>query len=126
MSTGLVIWAQQGVPPDLSTPLRSMGGTTSGVWILLAALAGVTLLVFLWAAFLLKRRRHGWRHNSHHSSRNGHNHAPVHTSEPVPAENHSRRKRRRRRRAHRPRNPTLAETGGLPPIRSERPPEPFP
>ena len=35
-------------------------------------------------------------------------------------------KRRRRRRSHhrhRPRNPTLAETGGLPPIRPEDPPE---
>ena len=31
---------------------------------------------------------------------------------------HSRRRRRRRRRAHRPRNPTLAETGGLPPSRN--------
>jgi hypothetical protein len=30
-----------------------------------------------------------------------------------------RRKHRRRRRAHRPRNPTLAETGGLPPIKTE-------
>jgi hypothetical protein len=28
-------------------------------------------------------------------------------------------RRRRRRRNHRPRNPTLAETGGLPPVRSE-------
>jgi hypothetical protein len=28
-------------------------------------------------------------------------------------------KKRRRRRAHRKRNPTLAETGGLPPIRRE-------
>jgi len=29
--------------------------------------------------------------------------------------------KRRRRRSHRRRNPTLAETGGLPPIRSEPP-----
>ena len=29
---------------------------------------------------------------------------------------------RRRRREHRSRNPTLAETGGLPPIRGEKPP----
>jgi hypothetical protein len=35
-----------------------------------------------------------------------------------------RRRRRRRRREHRPRNPTLAETGGLPPIRTEAPPGP--
>jgi len=32
--------------------------------------------------------------------------------------------RHRRRREHRPRNPTLAETGGLPPIRSDVPPPP--
>lgn len=30
-------------------------------------------------------------------------------------------KRRRKRRAHRRRNPTLAETGGLPPIRNQSP-----
>ena len=30
-------------------------------------------------------------------------------------------KRQRHRRAHRPRNPTLAETGGLPPARSDTP-----
>jgi len=30
---------------------------------------------------------------------------------------------RRRRREHRPRNPTLAETGGLPPPRQEPPPQ---
>ena len=30
--------------------------------------------------------------------------------------------KRRRRRSHRRRNPTLAETGGLPPIRGEAPP----
>jgi hypothetical protein len=33
-------------------------------------------------------------------------------------------RRRRRRREHRQRNPTLAETGGLPPIRSEIQPPP--
>lgn len=36
-----------------------------------------------------------------------------------------RRKWHRRRREHRPRNPTLAETGGLPPIRSEDKPPPL-
>lgn len=38
---------------------------------------------------------------------------------------HGEKKRRqRRRREHRPRNPTLSETGGLPPIRTEAPPGP--
>lgn len=35
---------------------------------------------------------------------------------------HHRGKRRKRLRVHRPRNPTLAETGGLPPLRDEGPP----
>lgn len=35
---------------------------------------------------------------------------------------HHRGKRRKRLRAHRPRNPTLAETGGLPPLRDDGPP----
>ena len=35
-----------------------------------------------------------------------------------------RRRREHRRREHRPRNPTLAETGGLPPLRSDHPLEP--
>jgi hypothetical protein len=37
------------------------------------------------------------------------------------AERDSDRRRRRRRREHRPRNPTLAETGGLPPVRNQPP-----
>ncbi|MCX8107768.1 MAG: hypothetical protein N3G20_03080, partial [Verrucomicrobiae bacterium] len=39
---------------------------------------------------------------------------------------HRRHRRRRRRREHRPRNPTLAETGGLPPPRQtdQLPPSP--
>jgi FtsZ-interacting cell division protein ZipA len=38
-----------------------------------------------------------------------------------------RQHRRRRRREHRPINPTLAQTGGLPPIReAEKPPPPPP
>jgi hypothetical protein len=37
-----------------------------------------------------------------------------------------RKRRHRRRREHRPRNPTLAETGGLPPVRTGRPPDPYP
>ena len=34
------------------------------------------------------------------------------------------KRRRRRRRGHRPRNPTLSETGGLPPVRTHSPPGP--
>ena len=39
---------------------------------------------------------------------------------------HQRRKWKKRRREHRPRNPTLAETGGLPPPREHPPVGPIP
>ena len=71
------------------------------------------------------RRRHSHHHSHQHSS------APAEAAEaPDEARRRSppqkRRKRRRSRRRHRPRNPTLAETGGLPPVRPEGPPEPQP
>jgi hypothetical protein len=37
---------------------------------------------------------------------------------------HGGRRRRKRLQEHRPRNPTLAETGGLPPLRAGEPPKP--
>jgi hypothetical protein len=80
------------------------------------------LLALTWAVFLRKRRR---RRHEHH-------HAPHHSSTPAevaetpakedaPAPPEKRRHRRHSRHRHRPRNPTLAETGGLPPIRPEGP-----
>jgi hypothetical protein len=44
----------------------------------------------------------------------------------IAGENSHRYRRRVRRREHRLRNPTLAETGGLPPIRQTEPPPPPP
>lgn len=73
--------------------------------------------VFVWAAFIRKPSRPHHHHHRHHWRR------------PKPAESETaessrslglfRRKRHRRRRKNRPANPTLAETGGLPPVRSE-------
>lgn len=84
-------------------------------------LGGVVLvlanLLFLWAYLTHKRRR---RH--HH----GHSRA-LYQAEPGSHEGHGPAKfrRKRRRREHPdnlPRNPTLAEAGGLPPVRPEEPP----
>ncbi len=88
-------------------------------WILiLTALTLVTLLALGWAIFLRKRR----------SLRSHHSHEWIDDSAAANDEDSklilkNRRKWRRRRRDHRPRNPTLAETGGLPPVRSEGPRE---
>ena len=95
--------------------------------VIFGAIGLVTLLALLWAAFLRKKRR---RRREHH-------HAPRHSSGPAevpetsedenaPSPPEKRHRRRRSRRRDRPRNPTLAETGGLPPIRPEGPPEPQP
>lgn len=92
------------------------------------AIGLVTALVVLWAVFLRKKRRR--RHSSHD---HGHHHssapAPVpeaskDASPPAAEERH--RRHRRSRRRHRRLNPTLAQTGGLPPIRPETASDPEP
>ncbi|MCP5519658.1 MAG: hypothetical protein H7A45_20655 [Verrucomicrobiales bacterium] len=50
--------------------------------------------------------------------------APVADPELESSGHHRRHRRRRPRREHRPRNPTLAETGGLPPRREPGQPPP--
>lgn len=79
----------------------------------LLALLGALFIGIVWAVFFRKHPRSGQRgvlvsgggDDSDDSSS-------------------SRRRRRRKRRDGRPRNPTLAETGGLPPIRTEDVPPP--
>jgi hypothetical protein len=97
--------------------------TREGI-IIFGALGLVTVLVLFWAIFLRRRRqrRRSHHHSHQHSSEPaGSSNAPAEDSAPLfPQKRH---KRNRLRRRHRPRNPTLAETGGLPPIRPENPPE---
>lgn len=82
---------------------------------ILAIAGGLALLLFIWAFFLRKRR-----HPDPHMR--------VIQDSPIPGPNNSNNHRRRhgRRRHHRrqhshemKRNPTLQETGGLPPPRPE-------
>jgi len=109
-SDSAVVAAIGWMPPDLLETVSLFG-----------ALFLVSAVVIVGTVFLRKRRH---AHHSHH-----------HQS-PQPARRSSReleakfsfasrRERRRRRREHRPRNPTLAETGGLPPLRpDDSPPTP--
>ena len=83
---------------------------------LFGAIAALVLVLFAWALFIRERRRQEPRYHYPHP--------------PTPGDSRSdegsrphRRKWRRRRREHRPRNPTLAETGGLPPVRSGEGPD---
>ncbi len=104
---------------------RLTSGSAREMILIFGAMGLVTILLVIWAIYFRKRRRHA------------HHHAHRHASEPTPspevaaagsgaAPSQGRHRRRRSRRRHRPLNPTLAETGGLPPIRQESPPEPQP
>ena len=89
--------------PKLPTPVDSFGShVLSGVAPVLLGVGSVALALLAWALFW-RRRPRGPRARvlQDESPRSG------------------RRRRRHRRRDHRPSNPTLAETGGLPPVKPE-------
>ncbi len=94
--------------------------TTTDLLIVVSAALVVGLALLIWAVFLRKRR-------------DEHDHPDPHRTEsiveaPSSSGHHGRRKhkrRRRRRRDHRPRNPTLSQTGGLPSPRPEDQPPPY-
>jgi hypothetical protein len=96
-------------PKDSLVPdLQKTSGSRGGLIFLFAAVGIVTLLIVVWAIFVRKRPDDSSRRYSYPSR-------SVLADGP-PVEHSSRRRRRRRRR---PRNPTLAQTGGLPPIRAD-------
>jgi FtsZ-interacting cell division protein ZipA len=108
-----------------------MGLTLKELLTMLGAVALVTLLLVLWAVYIRKGpRRHSHRHHRHEQHYSDDPNNPSGLAEDPPdseATGDKRyRRKRRRRREHRARNPTLAETGGLPPLRSDRPPDPLP
>ncbi len=111
--------------------------------VLLIVGAGLALaaLLVLWAMYWRKSRRHRRHHHHHHhhheqpvteqklevpSGGNGDGTPAIAEDETESSEerHHHHHRRRIRRREHRHRNPTLAETGGLPPIRDPGAPPP--
>jgi len=127
MNGTMCFFAQAVLPLD-NVSSHGMSTLLREVMIVTAAAAGVTLLVVLWAVYFRRKRRHH-SHHHHHHHHSGQDRAsgmtPTQTAtEAEPASGSHRRRRRRWRRDHRPRNPTLAETGGLPPVRRDSPPEP--
>ena len=108
---------------DVLAQWQGLSAATKERLILLTAIALITVPVLVWAVFFRKtrRREHGHHHSHHHS---------YDSAEPAAEDAegdskalHRRRKWRRPRRQHRLRNPTLAETGGLPPVRTGEPPD---
>jgi hypothetical protein len=113
--------------PTVGGAAKSARTALSDVVLLVGALLAITLLLMLAVALWMKARRH--RHHHHHHHRSSPGPAPVEAVSHVeededeePGHDHRHRRRRKRRRDHRQLNPTLAETGGLPPIREGPPP----
>ena len=122
-------FAQDTLPVDVvSAPWTRMDSTTRDILIIIGATALVTVLALIWAVTFKKKRRHHSHHHHHHHHHSHERHETaseaIADEEPVSESSSRRRRRRHRRREHRPRNPTLAETGGLPPLRTTPPPEP--
>lgn len=140
---GGLLFAAAGGEPLLPTP----HGVAGDILVQIVAGLVLLLLLLLWARFV--RQKKGRRKRKHHHHRRPLRHevgdatpdtpdpaieavAPdpgdegAHPSESKPGSHdldHRHARRRRRRKDHRPRNPTLAETGGLPPRRdADQPP----
>ena len=85
--------------------------------IVLGAVLLVSSAVLLWAWLIRKRRRSGRKRRRHHRSIAETTAVGIKEVQQI-----INKRKRRRRRERRPRNPTLAETGGLPPVRPDEPP----
>jgi hypothetical protein len=96
--------------PDVVVNWKKMGDSSREGLMIFGSMALVTILIIMWAVFVRKKRR-----------RTRESYQPAAAKIEAPPK---RRKWRRRRRDHRPLNPTLAQTGGLPPVRTDEPTEP--
>ncbi len=108
-------------------PVLPPGSSLESHALEILAVIGGAVLVFLagivWAVYFRKTHHH---HHHHHRQPETVEAETAPVEPPLASEFEPRRHRhRRRRREHRRRNPTLAETGGLPPARHQ-PPEPSP
>lgn len=96
------------------------------VLVVFGALTIAIIIATIWAVVYSKRKKkHRRHHHRHHQSYRSEPASPKGDSAESSEEGRSsRRKWKRVRRPHRPMNPTLAQTGGLPPMRGENDPLP--
>jgi hypothetical protein len=94
-----------------------MSAEMEEILIVLAAIILVTLIIVIWILYFRKPQRH-----EHHHHKTGHREHSKEISDE--GKMRVRKHYRQRRRERRPMNPTLAQTGGLPPIRSQTPLDP--
>jgi hypothetical protein len=111
MNSASIFLAQIDAKESLLGDLHKAASPRGGLTPLFVAVGIVTLLVLFWAIFIRKRPDETSRRYSYPSR-------DAKSSDARKSFGKSER-RRRRKRKRRSLNPTLAETGGLPPLRSE-------
>lgn len=112
---------------------RQVVGPTGGlllrdVLLVLGVILLLTVLLLVWAVRYVRRRKHH-RHSTtpqilKHSKDSEEAAGDAEGGDTQHETQSHHRRRRHRRRGHRSRNPTLAETGGLPPVRPGAPENP--
>ena len=118
MTEHLVLFAQlEGLNPlDPTAPVtRTTGLVFQNLLVIVATGLALGLGLLVWARHYVKNRKR------HHHNRKAVSQSLPAASDPADEEvsHHHGRRRRKRRREHRPRNPTLAETGGMPTTKTE-------
>jgi len=120
----IVLLAQAGaqqLPPELGNVPVHRPVFTPEMKLILGLAMAVALALFVWAFFIRKRRPADPRMKAIEPG-------PITEAEPEEeshhrhhrhGRHHRRHKKHRSQTRHRHRNPTLAETGGLPPVRPE-------
>ena len=86
--------------------------------IIFGAMALVLVVIITWALAFRRQRQRSARREDRRRRR--HSFRRQATKGVAELREYVKEHRRRRRREHRPRNPTLAETGGLPPVRGDQ------
>ena len=99
--------------------LQRTNPAKTGLGLVLGAISAVVAMVIIWAVFLRKRRDETARRYREHFIRS--QEVQAESSGEGGSNGASSGRRKKRRREHRQRNPTLAETGGLPPVRNDLP-----
>jgi hypothetical protein len=103
---------------EATLPRIDTAGSAIFEWgTLLGAILAVAVIVLLWIIFSGRSRRHAARRAERRKRRESLRRNATQAATFAEERHEKSAGRRRKRRHHRPRNPTLAETGGLPPIR---------
>ena len=102
--------------PVQPAPRHLLGLRAGDVLLIIGVATALAVALLIWAAFIRKPKRD--------DSERVYN-SRQYVEEREDGTIRKRKKRKRQRREHRVRNPTLAEVGGLPPLKSDSTPPPI-